>query len=676
MTITPLGAGQQVGRSCILLQYMGKNIMLDCGVDPGTTGKAGLPLLDADIVKPSQVDIVFITHFHLDHCAALPYFTERLSGFRGRIFATHSTVEVMKIMLSDYIRVTNNDGQESLYTEEDLHNCVDKIQKIDFKQSLTLDGVKFMLYPAGHVLGAAMVMLEIAGTRVLYTGDYSLEEDRHLMAAETPVDSPPDVLIVESTFGVQTHKSRETREALFTGAVRAAVARGGFVLIPVYALGRAQELLLILEEFWHANPDVQHVPVFFSSKLASKSLEVYKTYISQMNNRIQAQLRERNPWDFRYVHNLENEADELNHCSQAVVFASPGMLQSGFSRRLFDKWCEDERNAVVLTGYSVEGTLARDLLGNPKEVKSARGRKLAMNAKVDYVSFAAHADFAQTARFVEALQPPHIILVHGEKNEMRRLYNELARRYDTKVGFSVHMPDNSIPVTLQFEESRSVQVIGALADAVPVASERAQGLLVKQDFRQILIAPSDIARHTSLKVHEVHQTLHVAYRNTFPWLRQYVEAMHDGVEVGETATGQAFMTVAGVVRVEHSPPTRVILKWRSSPGADLVADSLVAVIGHADVSLRSLRIRASCCGKRRRCGSHGEHAPGTGEGEEGEGEEEEGVATEGGVTPGAGGAGAGTAEVVGASGGGAGAGAGSTGTGERPVDKLLRAFEL
>jgi hypothetical protein len=133
-------------------------------------------------------------------------------------------------------------------------------------------------------------------------------------------------------------------------------------------------------------------------------------------------------------------------------------------------------------------------------------------------------------------------------------------------------------------------------------------------------------------------------------------------------------SVLPLFQVEHSPPTRVILKWRSSPGADLVADSLVAVIGHADVSLRSLRIRASCCGKRRRCGSHGEHAPG--EGEEGEGEEEEGVATEGGATAGAGAAGAGTAEVVGASGGGAGAGAGSTGTGERPVDKLLRAFEL
>ncbi len=147
-------------------------------------------------------------------------------------------------------------------------------------QSLTVDGVKFMLCPAGHVLGAAMVMLDIAGTRVLYTGDYSLEEDRHLMAAEPPVDTPPDVLIVESTFGMQCHESREIREGRFTGmkadfsarvpmlalscsskhshscyffsgccvvgAVKAAIDREGFVLLPVYALGRAQELMLIL----------------------------------------------------------------------------------------------------------------------------------------------------------------------------------------------------------------------------------------------------------------------------------------------------------------------------------------------------------------------------------------------------------------------------------------------
>ncbi len=104
------------------------------------------------------------------------------------------------------------------------------------KQTFTVSGVKFMLYPAGHVLGAAMVMLEIAGTRLLYTGDYSLEEDRHLMAAEMPVDSPPDILIIESTFGVQTHKSRETREALFTGTSTAATALARTWLFASFAL--------------------------------------------------------------------------------------------------------------------------------------------------------------------------------------------------------------------------------------------------------------------------------------------------------------------------------------------------------------------------------------------------------------------------------------------------------
>ncbi len=164
-------------------------------------------------------------HFHIDHCAALPYFTERQHGFRGRVFATHSTIMVMRMMLADYIRVTNISAS-ALYNEEDLRRCMDRITPIDYKQTFIVDGVKFMLYPAGHVLGAAMVMLDFAGTRVLYTGDYSLDEDRHLMAAETPVDHAPHVLIIESTFGMQNHASREEREKLFTSAcVRRRCAR-------------------------------------------------------------------------------------------------------------------------------------------------------------------------------------------------------------------------------------------------------------------------------------------------------------------------------------------------------------------------------------------------------------------------------------------------------------------
>ena len=144
----------------------------------------------------------------------------------------------------------------------------------------TVNNIKFWALNAGHVLGACMYMIEIGGRTILYTGDYSMEEDRHLMAAELPATAP-DVLIVESTYGVQVHPTRQEREGRFTSTVDRIVSRGGRCLIPVFALGRAQELLLILDEYWQANPHLHQVPVWYASKLASKALRVYQTYVRE-----------------------------------------------------------------------------------------------------------------------------------------------------------------------------------------------------------------------------------------------------------------------------------------------------------------------------------------------------------------------------------------------------------
>eukprot|EP01083_Nonionella_stella_P211099 763644_1 len=277
MTIMPLGSGQEVGRSCHLLEFRGTTILLDCGIHPGYDGLNGLPFFDQ--IEPENVDVLFITHFHLDHAASLPYFTEK-TGFKGRIFMTNPTKAVIRLLLGDYLRLMNMKAQgdkensEILYTEADLQSCVDKIELIDYHQTISMGkGLKFYALNAGHVLGAAMFFIEIGGRTVLYTGDYSMEEDRHLMAAEVP-KVKPDVLMVEATYGVQVHASRAEREARFTGTVERVVTRGGRCLIPVFALGRAQELLLILDEYWQANPHLQNIPVCYASNMASRALRV------------------------------------------------------------------------------------------------------------------------------------------------------------------------------------------------------------------------------------------------------------------------------------------------------------------------------------------------------------------------------------------------------------------
>ncbi|MCI21785.1 cleavage and polyadenylation specificity factor subunit 3-I-like, partial [Trifolium medium] len=134
---------------------------------------------------------------------------------------------------------------------------------IDFHQTVEVNGIRFWCYTAGHVLGAAMFMVDIAGVRVLYTGDYSREEDRHLRAAETPQFSP-DVCIIESTYGVQHHQPRHTREKRFTDVIHSTISQGGRVLIPAYALGRAQELLLILDEYWANHPELHNIPIYYA----------------------------------------------------------------------------------------------------------------------------------------------------------------------------------------------------------------------------------------------------------------------------------------------------------------------------------------------------------------------------------------------------------------------------
>ncbi|XVE49104.1 hypothetical protein DITRI_Ditri01bG0055400 [Diplodiscus trichospermus] len=282
LTITPLGAGNEVGRSCVYMSYKSKTVLFDCGIHPSYSGMAALPYFDE--IDPSTIDVLLVTHFHLDHAASLPYFLEKTT-FRGRVFMTHATKAIYKLLLTDYIKVSKVSVEDMLFDEQDINRSMDKIEVIDFHQTVEVNGIKFWCYTAGHVLGAAMFMVDIAGVRVLYTGDYSREEDRHLRAAELPQFSP-DICVIESTYGVQLHQPRHIREKRFTDAIHSTISQGGRVLIPAYALGRAQELLLILDEYWSNHQELHNIPIYYASPLAKKCMAVYQTYILSMNERL------------------------------------------------------------------------------------------------------------------------------------------------------------------------------------------------------------------------------------------------------------------------------------------------------------------------------------------------------------------------------------------------------
>ncbi|KAM9317374.1 LOW QUALITY PROTEIN: cleavage and polyadenylation specificity factor subunit 3 [Gastrophryne carolinensis] len=572
LLIRPLGAGQEVGRSCIILEFKGRKIMLDCGIHPGLEGMDALPYID--LIDPAEIDLLLISHFHLDHCGALPWFLQKTS-FKGRTFMTHATKAIYRWLLSDYVKVSNISADDMLYTETDLEESMDKIETINFHEVKEVAGIKFWCYHAGHVLGAAMFMIEIAGVKLLYTGDFSRQEDRHLMAAEIPTIKP-DILIIESTYGTHIHEKREEREARFCNTVHDIVNRGGRALIPVFALGRAQELLLILDEYWQNHPELHDIPIYYASSLAKKCMAVYQTYVNAMNDKIRKQININNPFVFKHISNLKS-MDHFDDIGPSVVMASPGMMQSGLSRELFESWCTDKRNGVIIAGYCVEGTLAKHIMSEPEEVTTMSGQKLPLKMSVDYISFSAHTDYQQTSEFIRALKPPHVILVHGEQNEMARLKAALIREYEDneEVDIEVHNPRNTEAVSLNFRGEKLAKVMGLLADKKPEQGQRISGILVKRNFNYHILSPSDLSSYTDLAMSTVTQTQAIPYTGPFNLLSYQLQQLTGQFE-SETSEKDCLKVFKAVtVKKEQD---MVLLEWVANPSNDMYADTVATVI--------------------------------------------------------------------------------------------------
>jgi len=607
LIIKPLGAGQEVGRSCHILEFKGKKLMLDCGIHPGLQGMDTLPYVDQ--VDLEEIDLLLVTHFHLDHCGALPWLLEK-TVFKGRVFMTHATKAIYRWLLSDYIRVSSM-GETMLYNEKDLENTMSKIETINFHQEMEVNGVKFWAYTAGHVLGAAMFMIEIAGVKVMYTGDFSRQEDRHLMAAEIPVNVQPDVLIVESTYGTHIHEPREEREGRFTSIVHDIVNRGGRCLIPVFALGRAQELLLILDEYWAMHPELQDVPIYYASSLAKKCMSVYQTYINAMNEKIKRQINVSNPFVFKHISNLKS-MDHFDDIGPSVVMASPGMMQTGLSRELFENWCTDRRNGVIIAGYCVEGTLAKFILSEPEEVTSMSGQKLKLNCSVEYISFSAHTDYKQTSEFIRALKPPHVVLVHGEATEMNRLKQALIREYeDDPHDLKVYNPRNTQEVQLMFRGEKMAKVMGSLASKRSAEEgEEMSGILVKRNFNYHILSPEDLPNYTELSLSTVTQRQSLVLSANPVQLGSILAALSGGdavkidsqeektkllkshVSASSNANTPAhvwrvFKSVTVIWEPKTSYQAMVTMEWLSSPVQDMLADAVVATLTKCEAEMKT-----------------------------------------------------------------------------------------
>lgn len=518
VSVLPLGSGGEVGRSCVIASYKGKRVMFDCGVHPAKNGLDALPLFDQ--VAMNTIDVVLITHFHLDHCAALPYLIMQ-TQFAGRVFMTSATKAFYKHVLSDYVRT--GVSVADVVTREWIDASFERIETIEYHQEGTCNGIRFQPFNAGHVLGAAMFLVDIAGVKLLYTGDYSRVPDRHLLAAEVPPVCP-DVLIVEATYGILVLETREERESKFINWVTEVVSRGGRCLVPVFALGRAQELLLILEEHWQNNKELQHIPVYYASSLASRCMKLYQTYVHSMNDRVKQQqdMTSTNPFAFKFVRSLAS-LDQFDDSGPCVVLAAPGMLQNGISRDLFERWCGDSRNGIIIAGYCVDGTLAKEILRDktarevPVEDGSGKVLKVRMRT-IETVSFSAHSDARQTMDFIRQLrETTHVVLVHGNEDAIAKLQKKLSEDFRHQRNFTVHQSKNGVDIRMPFVTQRTAKVLASLAasTAVEVGGEMqfVEGqpvngiLLVSKDNKHIIVNAADVQQFTGLDNSRIRQSM-------------------------------------------------------------------------------------------------------------------------------------------------------------------------
>lgn len=427
--------------------------MLDCGMHMGFNDDRRFPdfsYITREGPLNEHLDCVIVSHFHLDHCGALPFMSEMV-GFRGPIYMTHPTKAITPILLEDYRKITvDKKGETNFFTSQMIKDCMKKVVAVNLHETIRVDEeLEIKAYYAGHVLGAAMFHVRVGNQSVVYTGDYNMTPDRHLGAAW--IDKcRPDLLITESTYATTIRDSKRCRERDFLLKVHDCVERGGKVLIPVFALGRAQELCILLETYWERMN--LKVPIYFALGLTEKATNYYKMFITWTNQKIKKTFVQRNMFDFKHIKPFDR--NYIDNPGPMVVFATPGMLHAGLSLQIFKKWAPSENNMVIMPGYCVAGTIGHKILGGAKKVEFESKQVLEVKMAVEYMSFSAHADAKGIMQLIHQCEPANVLLVHGEAAKMEFLKGKIEKEFS----ISCYMPANGETVAIPTSVSIPVDV--------------------------------------------------------------------------------------------------------------------------------------------------------------------------------------------------------------------------
>lgn len=443
MKLTFLGAAGTVTGSKYLLEHAGRQVLVDCGLFQGYKNlrEMNWEPLPVDV---SRLDCVVLTHAHLDHSGALPLLLR--NGYRGPIYTTPGSIDLCHLLLPDSGRLQEEDAEYlnrhhaskhkpalPLYTEEDARHALRYMQAVPFNEAIEIvPGMQLSLRPAGHILGAASAEIHAGGLTIVFSGDVGRDDDP-IMRPPTPLGKV-DYLVVESTYGDRLHQP-EDNEALLTEIIQRTAGRGGSVVIPAFAVGRAQALLFLLSRLKerHAIPDL---PVFLDSPMAIDMTEIYHRH------RAEHRLSPQECKGLCRVATMVRTSDASRALNEvrypAIIISASGMATGGRVLHHLKRMAPDRRNTIVLAGYQSGGTRGARLAAGEKSIRIF-GEEVAVHAEVALLrGMSAHADAAQLVRWMESASnvPKQVFLTHGEPGPA----DTLRLRVETELGWPAGVP--------------------------------------------------------------------------------------------------------------------------------------------------------------------------------------------------------------------------------------------
>jgi len=442
------GAAGEVTGSCHLVVAGKTSVLLDCGLIQGGKERH-IRNREPFTFDASRVEACILTHAHLDHCGRLPLLIK--SGFKGRIFATRATCELARIVLLDSAKLNEEDaawkikrlkkaGEDyswvtPLFTTEEALMCIERFEPVDYHEEKSVGDLTFRLLDAGHILGSAMVELQLPSNSesvmLLFTGD--LGRRNAPIIRDPELVSECDVLIMESTYAGQIHGGKETYMQTLVEVIEWTRERGGKVIIPSFAIERAQDLLYVLGKLFNSGT-VKPLPVFVDSPMAIEALKVFKRHVELYDDEARLRLKQYgDPFAFEGLRTTStvDESKSINQFEEpCIIIAGNGMCTGGRIKHHLKHNIGNPNCTILFVGYQANGTLGRQIVDGERSVRIF-GEQYEVRARVVKIeAFSGHADNDDIDWWLSSFEraPKLTFAVHGEKNALASLKQLLSLR--------------------------------------------------------------------------------------------------------------------------------------------------------------------------------------------------------------------------------------------------------